>query len=408
MKLTDAQVRKLTLAPDQPDGKIFFDGDLPRFGVRVYRSGRKLWFCQYRYGDKTRRHVIGLTTEKTADQARERAKDIFAHLRLGKDPEAERQQAHEKAKDLFEVHAKEYLTEKRIPIKQGKKPMRPRSYVEIERHLLTHCAPFAGKPIASITQADVAALYKKIATKNGPGAAARTWSTLRAFLHWAMRQGLVDRNVAALYDGAGVNEPRDRALTDAEIAIVWNACKEGDQFGNIVKLLILTGARRDEVGHMRLNEIDLDKKNWLLPGERSKNRREHLFPLSDAAVDILSKALEARETCIFGYGKERGFSGWGKAKAKLEKRIAEGGHQIEPFVLHDLRRSFASGLQRLKIEPHVIEACLNHTAPKLQRTYQVHDHEPEKRAALARWAAHVDAVISGKTTDNVIAFDKAS
>src|SRR5271166_4352091 len=154
MKLTDAQVRKLSLAPDMPDGKVFFDDELPRFGVRVYRSGRKLWFCQYRFGHKTRRHIIGLSTEKTVDQARERAKDIFAHVRLGTDPEAQRQQAHEKAKDLFEVRAEEYLDEKLYPIKAGKRPMRPRSYEEIERHLKMHCAPFATKPIGSITQAD--------------------------------------------------------------------------------------------------------------------------------------------------------------------------------------------------------------------------------------------------------------
>jgi integrase len=407
MKLTDALVRKLSLTSDMPDGKVFFDEELPRFGVRVYRSGRKLWFCQYRFGGNTRRHIIGLTTEKTADQARDRAKDIFAHVRLGTDPEAERQQAHEKAKDLFEVRAEEYLDEKLHPIKAGKKPMRPRSYEEIERHLKMHCAPFSTKPIGSITQADVADLYKKIAKRNGPGAAARTWSTLRAFLHWAMRKGLVEKNAAALYDGGGTSDPRERTLTDAEIAIVWKACN-ADQFGDIVKLLILTGARRDEVGHMHMDELDLDNKKWLLPEERSKNRREHLFTLSDTAVDILTNTVETRETHVFGYGTERGFSGWSKAKKALDKRIADAGHKLDHWQLHDLRRSFASGLQRLKIEPHVIEECLNHTPPKLQRTYQTHDFEPEKRAALARWAAHVDAIVTGKTIDNVVSIREAA
>jgi integrase len=393
-----------------PDGKVFFDDDLPRFGVRVYRSGRKIWFCQYRFGEQTRRHTIGLTTEKTADQARERAKDIFAHVRLGKDPEAERQDAHEMAKDLFEKRVDEYLKEKLHPIKVGKKPMRQRSYEEVERHLKTHCEPFLKKPIGSITQRDIADRYKAIAgrfkdkegnLRGGPGAAARTWASLRAFFHWAMRNGLVEKNVAALYDGAGVSEPRKRTLTDSEIAIVWKACN-ADQFGDIVKLLILTGARRDEVGHMHMSELDLDNKNWLLPDERSKNRREFLFTLSDSAVDILTKAIETREAHVFGYGTERGFSGWSKAKKALDERIADAGHKLAHFQLHDLRRSFASGLQRLGIEPYIIEACLNHTLPKLERTYRTHDHEPEKRAALARWAAHVDAVVAGKTIDNVV------
>jgi integrase len=153
---------------------------------------------------------------------------------------------------------------------------------------------------------------------------------------------------------------------------------------------------------MHLSELDLENAKWLLPGDRSKNRREHLIPLSEATAHLLTAAVETREAFVFGYGKERGFSGWSKAKKALDKRTADAGHKIEHWTLHDLRRSFASGLQRLKIEPHIIEACLNHTAPKLQRNYQTFDYEPEKRAALARWAAHVDAVVNDKTIDNVI------
>jgi integrase len=131
-------------------------------------------------------------------------------------------------------------------------------------------------------------------------------------------------------------------------------------------------------------------------------------PLSDSAIELLTKAIETRDAHVFGYGTERGFSGWSKAKKALDKRIADAGHKLDHWQLHDLRRSFASGLQRLGVEPHIIEECLNHTPPKLQRTYQTHDFEPEKRAALARWAVHVDAIVNGKTTDNVIALGKAS
>src|SRR5258705_12319189 len=164
---------------------------------------------------------------------------------------------------------------------------------------------------------------------------------------------------------------------NAELSTTWTAWS-GDHSNNIVTSSILTGVPRDEVGHMHLDELDFEKKNWLLPEERSKNRREFLFTLSDSAVDMLTKAVETRETHVFGYGTDRGFSGWSKAKAALDKRIAEAGHKLKHWTLHDLRRSFASGLQRLGIEPHIIEACLNHTLPKLGRTYRTHDHEPEK------------------------------
>ena len=108
---------------------------------------------------------------------------------------------------------------------------------------------------------------------------------------------------------------------------------------------------------------------------------------------------------MFGHGTERGFSGWSKAKKALDKRIADAGHQLEHWTLHDLRRSFASGLQRLKIEPHVIEAALNHSTSKLQRTYQTHDYEDERRTALARWAVHVGAVVTA--TDSVVVLGEA-
>lgn len=407
IKLTDASVRKLALSQDMPDGRIFFDKELPRFGVRVYRSGRKLWFCQYRYGGMTRKETIALTTEKTAEQARQIAKDIFAHVRLGRDPVAERQQRQADAEDRFSLQVEAYLHEKLHPIKPGKKPMRPRSYEEVKRHLETHCAPFANKPIRSITKGDVADLYKDISRESGVGAASHTWASLRAMMDWAVRNDKLDKNVAALYDGGGTNPPRDRKLSDAEIKIVWQACRD-DQFGNIVKLLLLTGARRDEVGHMAIDEVDFAAREWILPEERAKNGRAHLVPLTDATLAILQKAVEAQDTFVFGYGKERGFSGWSKAKAALDKRIAKTGHKLEPYTLHDLRRTFATGLQRLKIEPHIIEACLNHAPPKLQRTYQLHDYADEKLAALDRWATHVDAIVSGATINNVVAIRGAA
>jgi integrase len=401
MNLTDHEIKKLMLSPDEPDGKIYFDDKISGLGVRVYRSGRKTWLYQFRLAGKSYKYEIGSTAKVLASKAQNEAKIAAGHVANKVNPLDLRRQAEEKHKDEFGELVDEYLKEKLHPIKPNKKPMRPRSYDEVERHLKIHCRPFDHRPIRSITQRDVATLYNKIAKENGIGAASHTWSSLRAFMHWAMRQGVLDRNVAALYDGGGASDPRKRTLGDSEIAIVWKACS-ADQFGGIVKILLLTGARRDEVGHMHLSEMDLANKKWLLPADRSKNRRDHLVPLSESAVDLLTAAVETREAFVFGYGKERGFSGWSKAKKALDKRIADAGHKLDHFTLHDLRRSFASGLQRLKIEPHIIEACLNHTAPKLQRNYQTFDYEPEKRTALARWATHVDAVVNGKTIDNVV------
>jgi integrase len=412
MNLTDHEIKKLMLLPEDPDGKVFFDDKMSGLGVRLYRSGRKTWLYQFRLAGRSYKYEIGSTEKVLASKARIDAKIAAGHVAKGENPIDLRRQAEAKHKDQFGDLVEEYLDEKLHPIKPGKKPMRPRSYAEVRRHLEDHCQPFKYRAIKSITQDDVASLYKKLARASGTGAASHTWSTLRAFMHWAMGQGVLERNVAALYDGGGTNEPRERTLDDSELAIVWKSCAD-DQFGRIVKLLILTGARRDEVGHMHLDELTLEstqwvKPAWLLPADRAKNRREHITPLSQTAADLLTKEVETREAFVFGYGEKRGFSGWSKAKKALDKRIAEAGHKIDHWQLHDLRRSFASGLQRLKVEPHVIEACLNHATSKLQRTYQTHDYEDDRRDALARWAAHVDAVVNGKTTDNVVSLREAA
>jgi integrase len=396
MNLTDDKVKRLVLPAGGPDGKIFFDDKISGLGVRCYSSGRKIWLFQFRLAGRSYKYEIGSTEKVLASTARAEAKIAAGHVSKGENPIDLRRQTEAKHKDQFGDLVAEYLEEKLHPIKPGKRPMRPRSYTEVKRHLEDHCKPFTYRAIKGITQDDVAILYKKIARTSGAGAASHTWSTLRAFMHWCMGRGILEKNVAALYDGGGTNEPRDRTLDDSELAIVWKACGD-DQFGRIVKLLVLTGARRDEAGHMHLSELTLEstqwvKPTWLLPADRAKNHREHLIPLSVTAVDILKKAVEARDEHVFGHGEKRGFSGWSKAKKALDKRIADAGHKLEPWALHDLRRSFASGLQRLKIEPHVIECCLNHATSKLQRTYQTHDYEDERRKALAVWAEHIEAV----------------
>jgi len=302
MNLTDAVIAKLTLSAADPDGKIWFDDKISGLGVRIYRSGRKTWLYQFRLAGRSYKYELGSTEKVMASKARSDAKIAAGHVENKVNPLDLRRQAEAKHKDQFGELVEEYLEEKLHPIKPGKTPMRPRSYAEVKRHLEDHCRSLTHRPIKGITQDDVAILYKKISRTSGAGAASHTWSSLRAFMHWCMGRGVLEKNVAALYDGGGTNEPRERTLDEAEIAIVWKACGE-DQFGSIVKLLILTGGRRDEVGHMHVDELTLEtnhwvKPTWLLPADRSKNRREHLTPLSDTAVDILKKALETREAHV--------------------------------------------------------------------------------------------------------------
>ena len=175
-----------------------------------------------------------------------------------------------------------------------------------------------------------------------------------------------------------------------------------DQYGAIVKLLILTGARRDEVASLRWSEIDLDAAMITLPPERTKNRREQQIPLAPAALAILQAQPHRLQPdgsprdLVFGTSN-RGFSDWSGAKADLSARLKK---PIEDWRLHDVRRSMSTSMhERLGVMPHVVEACLGHVSGHLAGVAGVYNkasYADLKRIALEKWAAHVEALVTGK------------
>ena len=208
-----------------------------------------------------------------------------------------------------------------------------------------------------------------------------------------MRRGLHDNN-PVIGTEKRRERSRDRTLTDAELAIVWNAVR-GSDYGDIVRLLILTGQRRTEIGSLQWKEIGFDENLISLPPARTKNARAHSFPMSKPVRDIL-KARPHTPDYVFG---RDGFSDWGKCKISLDARIAELGKPLPDWTIHDLRRTFATGLQRLGVRLEVTEAILNHVGGSrggVTGIYQRHSWAEEKRTALDAWAAHVLDVVSGK------------
>jgi integrase len=214
----------------------------------------------------------------------------------------------------------------------------------------------------------------------------------------------------------GTNRPaepksRERVLTDSELAEIW-ATFGDDDYGRIVKLLMLTAQRRDEVGGMRWTELDTDKNVWTIPSTRTKNHREHTVPLTDAAIALIPLRREGREH-VFGDGprrkgdSHRGFSGWSKSKAALDARIlaarqkaADAGVEAEPLPdwrLHDLRRTAATVMaDRLGVLPHIVEAVLNHVSGHragVAGVYNLARYEAEMRAALRTWADYVHGIV---------------
>ena len=289
--------------------------------------------------------------------------------------------------------------------------------------------PLGELQINRITRANVSSRLREIATglghdrngrnKGGLTASNRARAALSALYSWAIGEGLVDNNPVVGTNKATEETRRDRVLTHEELAAVWWACgdehgKPAGDYDRIVRLLILTGQRRDEIASMAACELvptdpnGTNRPTILLPGTRTKNKLPHEVPLSPPAFDLVMEALEARgwiedgnrdlipREHVFGRG-HGGFSGWSKAKARLDERLADmaqagKGPHVAPWRIHDLRRTMATGMGEIGVQPHVVEAVLNHISGSkagVAGIYNRATYRTEKAEALELWANHV-------------------
>jgi integrase len=187
------------------------------------------------------------------------------------------------------------------------------------------------------------------------------------------------------------------------LAVVWNACLD-DDFGRIIKLLILTGCRREEIGALKWHELDLDAGTMTIPGTRTKNHRTLALTLPQAAIDIL-RSTPRRPGRDYVFGNRGGvYSGYSYSTISLHSRIAAAeGQPLPHFVIHDLRRTMRSGLGRLGLPPHIAELVINHAREGVEAIYDRYKYEREIAAALALWTDHVMAAVEGRVS-KVLAF----
>lgn len=398
MKITDASARALTLPPGVKD-RTSFDEDLPRFGVRLRAGGSARYVVHYAIGRKERRVVLGAIKALPASKARATAKDILARVRLGQDPLAEKLAAAARATETLGSVLPRYLARKRASL-------RPRSYIEVERHLLVHAKRLHSRPLAGLStdRRAVALLLADIAEQSGPTAANMVRSSLSACCGWLMREGLLDANPVAATNMAPESGARTRLPTDAELKAIWNALAD-DRYGAIVKLLALTGLRREEIGALHWDEVDLDRGLIHLAAIRCKNGRPHDVPLSRPALAIL-EAQPGRSGSVFGGRGQAGFQGWAFCKRALDARL---GDAVAPFVLHDLRRVVSTAMhERLKVAPHIVEACLGHYTSRsgVAGVYNRAQYAEEKQVALDKWGDLLEQIVSGKRPDTIVKLRK--
>ncbi|HET8920401.1 MAG TPA: integrase arm-type DNA-binding domain-containing protein, partial [Xanthobacteraceae bacterium] len=254
--------------------KIYFDDDLPGFGLRLRKGGRRgTWVCRYEYAGIQRKLTLGSTALLGPDEARELAKKAMAYKDwFGQDPQVKKAEERAKQRVTLRYVANQYLRAKE---REG---LRPKSLSDATRYLLKSFRPLHNLPVHQIARRDIAVVLNDLA-ETSPAAAGQARAYLSALFVWAVAEGLVENNpVAGTNNPGGAREPRDRVLANDELIQIWNACADDDG-GRIVKLLILTGQRRVEIGGMSWDEFNRDSGTWTLPGSRSKNRREHALPL---------------------------------------------------------------------------------------------------------------------------------
>jgi integrase len=293
--------------------------------------------------------------------------------------------------------------------------LKPRSYVEVERHLVVNSKPLHSLQLSRIDRRTIAARLTELISNNGPRAAGAVRGSLSTFFAWAIKEGLAETNPVIGTNTAHEGESRDRVLDDGEVREIWQAL-EDDQYSAIVRLLTLTAQRREEIGGLRRSEVDFENAKITLPSARTKNKREHVAPLSASALAIL-KAQPHRTLAdgnprglLFGF-RDGPFSGWSDAKEKLDAKITERrrGKPLPHWTLHDLRRTAATRIADLGVQPHVIEAVLNHVSGHksgVAGIYNCSTYEREKRQALDLWADYVAAVVEGRES-NVTLFKRA-
>jgi integrase len=380
MRLTDATVAALAV----PDGKseiIAFDDALPGFGVRARRGGSKRFIYQFKLNGTNRRVTF---KEANVKRARAAAQILAAKVTLGSDPALEKESAHDAAGDTFKRCLDRYFARP-----QGRR--RASTLQEYRRHLERNLAPLHRLHIKKIDRRRVADELARLTVEIGAVQSNRTRASLNAFLNWCIGEGYLDTNVAA---ATNKNEevPRSRVLDDQELRTIWHALPEDSDYRDIIRLLILTAARLREISELRWSsEVSLTEATITLPPARTKNHRTHVIPLSVPALQILrERARNGEREFVFGAGS-RGFSGFSKAKRLLDQKT-----KLAAWVVHDLRRTAATGLAKL-VQPHIVECVLGHVGgfkSGVSGVYNLHAYEQEKRAALDLWGKHVSELVS--------------
>ena len=381
-RLTDLTIDR-TRAPSK-DRLTLWDVGEAGLGVRI-GTKRKTFVLKTRHNGSQSMlrlgHFPGMTIAEARDAAR-RLKDLSAR---GCDPKQKADESDRQAilsRGSVRTVVDSYIDDYAKP--------NQRSWKDTAGYLRNHLVRELGdKPVAAVTRADILRVLDAVRSRGIMQGANRLLAHTKRFFGWCVERGLIDQSPAASIRPPLKEKARDRVLSNDEVVRIWQATESLDfPVGPAVQLLLLTGQRRDEVSHMRWSELDLEVGNWTIPAERNKSGRLHVVPLSPLAKRILSGLPRSGGFVFWGRSSGTAINGWSRAKERLDELS-----DVRDWRLHDLRRTAATGMARLRFDPHVVERVLNHAtsnAGPLSRVYQRYDYDDEKRAALEAWSAEVN------------------
>ena len=391
---------------------MLWDDKLSGFGLKVTPKGGKIFIYQFRMGGRgnpVRRYTIGRFGSVTPDAARKIAEGLAYSVAKGTDPQREKVETSVRAVDLaFKAYVERFASE--CLEKDWSS-----THVYAHSLLTKYAVPVLGnKGMHQIAKPDIRVVTSK--ARSTPATERNLYGVLRRMFTFAVDEG--DIQISPMMGMKPPSKPasRDRVLEDYELALVWNASHAlGKPFGPLVRLLILTAARRDEVAGIDWTELKRATQQWNLPASRSKNGSAVTIMLSSMAVEELDALAGGdewpRSGLIFSTTGKTAVSGFSRAKRRLDKEIGvllkdtDQSPALAPWRFHDLRRTAATGLQRLGVRFEVTESVLNHVGTSkggVAGIYQRHDWADEKRSAVAAWATHINKLLTETEETNVV------
>ena len=413
-RITKTSVEALPL-PVGTARNVLWDAELKGFGVRTTSNGKRTYFLRYRMGgrDAPQRFItIGQHgSPLTADQARRRAFELMSLVRTGVDPAGERERAREEAATAGERREKRLFA--RLADGWFERHVKDslRSEKDIRGVLERDLKPaFADLSIDEITRSRVGEALESIGLRSR-SAANKAHKWLRQMFNSFVEKGLLEHSPLERVKRPFAEGSRTRVLNLLELVVVWEALEAvPEPFRLLYRSLILLGQRLREVSNLPWEELDLDAAEWILPAARAKNGRDHLIPLSEQALAVLRERAKGRKVLrgpVFTTDGRVGISGFSKMKEAIDVAVEEVlgarpeaaavlGGGLDGWVVHDLRRSLATGCQAMGIPVEVTEAVLNHVSGRqggVRGVYQTYDYFDEKAAALAAWGASIEKAL---------------